>query len=81
MLAARNRPAAPSRSTKWASDWVHLSSGSGTGSSFGGAMSPFFRILRVFLQVSLVQPMYLPKRPFLSCISEPQRSHSMLGPS
>jgi hypothetical protein len=37
--------------------------------------------LRVFLHSSLVQAMYLPKRPIFRCISEPHFSHSTTGPS
>ncbi|MNP34893.1 hypothetical protein D3C76_1282000 [compost metagenome] len=59
----------------------HFSSGIFTGSIFGGAASPLFSSLRVFLQVALVHPKNLPKRPVLSCISLPHLSHSRLGPS
>ena len=61
-------------------DLSHLSSGIFTASIFGGAGSPFFSSLRVFLHSALVQPKNLPKRPVLSCISLPHLSHSRLGP-
>src|SRR5690606_19912088 len=81
VAAARNKPAAPSRKTKYVSDFSHFSSGKCTGSSFGGAASPLRSSLRVFLHSVLVQPKYLPKRPDFNCISAPHLSHSINGPS
>ena len=76
VLAARNIPAAPSRSTKCASDFEHLSSGRSTGSSCGGATSPLFRNFLMLPQASHF--MKGPKGPFSITIGLPQRSQGMV---